>query len=283
MAPLYDRLPEKNTQLDRLMNDAMSVSQSSDKIRISIAVITKNEEDRIGRLLESVTFADEIVVVDSGSDDKTLEICKTYGAQIFHQDWLGYVGQKQRALDLTTGDWILSLDADEVIPDATRMEIIAALSTNPSCDASGFSFPRLSWYLNRWIRHGGWFPDRKVRMVRRGFGRWVGDSLHERLEVSGKVAPLTNTIQHFVYRDIFDQIRTINSFSSTFASTKRSRFPGLYLVLGLFHAVAKFLECAIWKLGLLDGAAGLIIAVNSAFYVFLKHAKVWEIDIREHK
>lgn len=283
MAPLYDRLPEKNTQLDRLMNDAMSVSQSSDKIRISIAVITKNEEDRIGRLLESVTFADEIVVVDSGSDDKTLEICKTYGAQIFHQDWLGYVGQKQRALDLTTGDWILSLDADEVIPDATRIEIIAALSTKPSCDASGFSFPRLSWYLNRWIRHGGWFPDRKVRMVRRGFGRWVGDSLHERLEVSGKVAPLTNPIQHFVYRNIFDQIRTINSFSSTFASTKRSRFPGLYLVLGLFHAVAKFLECAIWKLGLLDGAAGLIIAVNSAFYVFLKHAKVWEIDIREHK
>lgn len=264
------------------MNDAMSVSLSSDKLRLSVAVITKNEEDRIGHLLESVTFADEIVVIDSGSTDKTLDICRTYGARIFHQDWLGYVGQKQRALELTTGDWILSLDADEVIPDTTRMEIITALFTNP-CHASGFSFPRLSRYLNRWIRHGGWFPDRKVRMVRRGLGRWVGDTLHERLEVSGNVAQLNNPIQHYVYRDIFDQIRTINSFSSTFASTNRSRFPEVYLLLGLFHAVAKFIECAIWKLGILDGAAGLIIAVNSSFYVFLKHAKVWEKDIPEHK
>jgi len=244
-----------------------------------VVIITKNEEDRIGTLLRSVSFADEILVVDSGSSDRTLEICKSYGANIFHQEWLGYAGQKQFAMEKASGDWILSLDADEVIPEQTRQEILNVLSFD-NVATDGFSLPRLSRYLNRWIRHGGWFPDRKVRLVRRGSARWVGDALHEKLEVYGNVKPLSNPIWHYVYRDISDQIGTIDSFSTAFATMKRSKFPKIYLTLGLLHSVAKFFECAIWKLGILDGPPGLIIAVNSAFYVFMKHAKVWETSVQ---
>jgi glycosyltransferase involved in cell wall biosynthesis len=261
------------------MTGAPVTAQSPDpKPRLSVAIIAKDEEDRIRRLLDSVSFADEIVVVDSGSADSTLEICQSVGAKVFHQNWLGYAGQKQVALELAEGDWILSLDADEVISDSLRVEILEAIKTSDP-EINGFSFPRVSWYLNRWIRHGGWFPDRKVRLVRSGTSRWVGDSLHEKLEVDGSVVQLANPIYHYVYRNVFDQIRTVNSFSSTFASKKRTAFPRLYLAFGFFHAFGKFLECAIWKLGFLDGAAGLIIAANSAFYVFLKHAKVWEVSL----
>ncbi|MGO8880573.1 MAG: glycosyltransferase family 2 protein [Desulfomonilaceae bacterium] len=248
---------------------------------LSVVIITKNEEDRIGNLLRSVSFADEIVVVDSGSSDRTLEICKSYGAKIFHQKWLGYAGQKQFAMQKSTCDWILALDADEVIPDETRLEILDVLAVETD-QAVGFSFPRLSWYLDRWIHHGGWFPDRKVRLVRRGSARWVGVALHEKLEVYGTVKLLKNPIRHYVYRDISDQIRTVDTFSTAFASQKKSRFPRVYLALGLFHAIVKFFECAIWKLGVLDGPQGLVIAVNSAFYVFLKHAKVWESSLKSH-
>ncbi|MHB8202229.1 MAG: glycosyltransferase family 2 protein [Desulfomonilaceae bacterium] len=254
----------------------------SKRASLSVVIITKNEEDRIGNLLGSVSFADEIVVVDSGSSDRTLEICRSYGAKTFHQKWLGYAGQKQFAMQNASCDWVLSLDADEIIPDETRVEILDAL-TMETDQAVGFSFPRLSWYLDKWIYHGGWFPDRKVRLVRRGAACWVGVALHEKLEVYGTVKLLKNPILHFVYRDISDQIRTVNTFSSTFATQNRSRFPRFYLALGLFHAVAKFFECAIWKLGVLDGPQGLVIAVNSAFYVFLKHAKVWECSLKSHQ
>lgn len=253
----------------------------SKRASLSVVIITKNEEDRIGNLLRSVSFADEIVVVDSGSSDRTLEICRSYGAKILHQKWLGYAGQKQFAMKNASCDWILSLDADEIIPDETRLEILSALTIEADT-AVGFSFPRLSWYLGKWIYHGGWFPDRKVRLVRRGAGRWVGVALHEKLEVYGAVKLLKNPIRHYVYRDISDQIRTVNTFSSTFATQKKSRFPQFYLALGFFHAIAKFFECAIWKLGVLDGLQGLVIAMNSAFYVFLKHAKVWESSLSSH-
>ena len=252
----------------------MSVGERSPTL--SVAIITLNEEDRIANLLQSVSFAKDIVVVDSGSTDRTIEICERFGVRLYRHEWEGYSNQKQFAMGLTQGDWILSLDADEVITDEGREEILRSIGNADSSRVNGFSFPRLSRYLNRWIRHGGWFPDRKVRLVRRGAGRWSGDLLHEKLEVDGRVDNLVNPILHYVYRDIFDQISTINHFSSTFASQNESRFPRLSVILGIFHAIGKFLECAVWKLGILDGIPGIIIAVNSAFYVFLKHAKKWE-------
>jgi hypothetical protein len=254
----------------------MSVHQSSDSTPLlSVVVITRNEADRIGRLLASVTFADEVVVVDSGSTDDTVRICRAAGAKVVHRDWQGYAEQKQAALELGSGEWILNLDADEAISDLSATEIFLAIAKAPS-DAVGFSMPRLSRYLNRWIRHGGWYPDRKVRLVRRAMGKWIGEGIHERLEVSGRVLELKQPILHYVYRSISDQVRTINSFSTLTAEHAGRAGTRLYLLYGLLHAVGKFLECAVWKMGFLDGMAGLVIAVNSSFYVFLKHAKTWE-------
>jgi glycosyltransferase involved in cell wall biosynthesis len=253
----------------------MASSQSTNSILLSVVVITKNEADRIGKLLESAGIADEIVVVDSGSSDDTVGMCQSHGARVVSQEWLGYTQQKQFAMDLARGEWILNLDADEALSADSAAEIIMAVK-NAGPEVKGFSMPRLSWYLNRWIRHGGWYPDRKIRLVRRGFGKWTGDGLHERLEVSGEVRELGQPLLHYVYRDISDQVRTINRFSTITADHRNRPASAAYVLLGLVHAFVKFLECAVWKLGFLDGIPGLVIAVNSAFYVFLKHAKAWE-------
>jgi glycosyltransferase involved in cell wall biosynthesis len=257
---------------DPTMADAVSPGKN---LFLSVVVIAKNEADRIPRLLESAAFADELVVVDSGSTDSTRELCRQAGARVVEHEWLGYVAQKQLAMDMAQGEWILNLDADEAVSSELREEMLQAAKAAPS-DVAGFSMPRLSRYLNRWIRHGGWFPDRKTRLVRRGCCRWVGDGLHEHLEVMGKVQPLSCPLLHYVYRDISDQMRTINAFSTVTAAHRSKPATGAYVWLGILHAVGKFLECALWKRGLLDGIPGLVIAMNSAFYVFLKHAKAWE-------
>ncbi len=251
-----------------------------DEPLLSVVVIAKNEGDRIGKLLDSAGVADEVVVVDSGSSDDTVWKCRAAGARVYHYEWQGYVKQKQRALELARGEWTLNLDADEAISERLASEMLVAIRNAPD-SVAGFSMPRLSRYLNRWIRHGGWYPDRKVRLVRRYRARWVGHGIHERLEVSGDVVKLKNPILHYVYRDIADQVKTINTFSSVTAEHRKRPASRFYVVTGLFHALGKFLECAVWKRGVLDGMPGLIIAVNSAFYVFLKHAKAWEKGLKD--
>ncbi len=247
-----------------------------DKPLLSLAIISKNEADRIGRVLSSAaSVVDEVIVVDSGSTDETVEICKSSGATVIHQEWLGYAAQKQFAMERADGEWILNVDADEALSEDLGKEILSALRHAES-DVAGYSIPRLSRYLDRWIRHGGWYPDRKVRLVRRGRATWVGDGIHEKLEVSGKVQGLESPLLHYVYRDISDQVTTMNRFSTVSAEHRKEPGSSGYLLLGLVHAVGKFLECWVWKLGILDGYPGLVIAVNSAFYVFLKHAKAWE-------
>lgn len=254
------------------MTDAPPSSRSAS---LSLVVIAKNEADRIPKLLESAGIFDEVIVVDSGSTDGTQEICLGAGARVVFHEWAGYVRQKQIALDMARCEWVLNLDADEALTRESQEEILQAIrSAEPG--VSGFSMPRLSRYLNRWIRHGGWYPDRKVRLVRKGHGTWVGDGLHEKLEVSGAIKELKHPFLHFVYRNMSDQVETINRFSSVTAEHRSRGASGLYVWLGILHAMGKFLECAVWKLGILDGIPGIVIAMNSAFYVFLKHAKAWE-------
>ncbi len=259
----------------------MTEPTSSTQPVLSVAVIARDEEDRIPHLLASVAGVDEVVVVDSGSTDRTVEICQTVGARVIHHEWVGYPAQKQFAMESTKGEWILNLDADESLSPESYAEILDAIK-RATPDVNGFSMPRLSRYLGRWIRHGGWYPDRKVRLVRRGFASWVGANLHERLEVSGGVSELSHPLLHYVYRDIFDQVRTINRFSTVSADDRSRGASRAYVLLGLIHAVGKFLECALWKLGILDGIPGIVIATNSAFYVFLKHAKAWEKGFASH-
>jgi glycosyltransferase involved in cell wall biosynthesis len=241
---------------------------------ISVVVITLNEADRISALLKSAAFAHEVIVVDSGSTDGTQEICGSHGARVVTHPWQGFAVQKQFAMDLASSEWILNLDADERISGPLAAEIQEAIQNAPP-EICGFSMPRLSRYLGEWIRHGGWYPDRKIRLIRKGSGQWKGSSLHEKLEVSGKIQPLSGPILHEVYRNIGDQVKTINRFSDVFAQAHPPT-GAWFVAAGVFHALGKFAECYFWKLGILDGVAGLVIAMNSAWYVFLKHAKVWE-------
>ncbi|MBU4344890.1 MAG: glycosyltransferase family 2 protein [Proteobacteria bacterium] len=247
------------------------------KSNLSIAVIAKNEVDRIGRLLKSVRFADEVVVVDSGSTDGTQDVCKKLGAKVVFHEWPGYAAQKQFAMDYTTSEWILNLDADEEISGPLAEEIQHAIK-NTGPDVSAFSMPRLSRYLGKWIKHGGWYPDRKVRLVRRGKGVWKGDGLHEQLIVNGKIEQLSEPILHHVYRNISDHVATINRFSDVY-SADRGPAGWWFVPVGAVHALGKFAECYLWKLGFLDGIPGFVIAMNSAWYVFLKHAKAWELGL----
>ena len=247
--------------------------------KISVAVIAKDEVDRIGYLLKSVEFADEVVVVDSGSTDGTKDLCRRMGAKVIFNAWPGHVVQKQFALESTNNEWILSLDADEMVSESLIQEILEAVN-NADSNVSGFSMPRLSKYLGRWIKHGGWYPDRKVRLVRRGKGIWKGVDPHDKLAVDGEVVRLKNPILHHVYRDIEDHVKTINRFSDIYAKGCSPAGSG-FVVAGVGHAVVKFLECYVWKLGILDGVPGLIIAMNSSWYVFLKHAKRWEKNVKQ--
>lgn len=244
---------------------------------LGIAVVAKNEADRIGKLLKTVGFADEVVIIDSGSTDRTLSLCEEMGARVIFNKWPGFTAQKQFAMQQLTSDWILSLDADESIPEPLAREIRSAIN-HASENLNAFSMPRRSRYLNRWIKHGGWYPDTKVRLVRRGKGRWSGDDLHEQLLVEGNIERLSHPIHHYVYRDIADQIVTINRFSTVAANTRGPK-GAWFLLAGLLHAMGKFIECYLWKRGLLDGYPGLIIAINSSWYVFLKHAKAWEMGL----
>jgi len=241
---------------------------------ISVVVVAKNEADRIGALLASCAFAAEVIVVDSGSTDGTQAICEQAGATVIFNPWPGYVAQKQFAMGLAGSEWILSLDADESVSEALVQEMQAAVS-QATPDVHGFSMPRKSKYLGRWILHGGWYPDRKLRLIRKGKGVWRGEDPHDRLEVDGAVHPLTHPILHQVYRHIADHVTTINNFSDIYAK-QRPRKNAWYVILGIPHAVGKILESYIWKLGFLDGIPVLIIALNSAWYIFLKHAKSWE-------
>jgi len=245
--------------------------------KISVAVIAKNEVDRIGHLLKKVDFADEVVVVDSGSTDGTQDFCRRMGVSVIFNAWPGHVAQKQFALESTKNEWILSLDADEMVSEALIQEILSAVK-NADSNVSGFSMPRLSKYLGRWIKHGGWYPDRKVRLVRRGRGVWKGLDPHDKLVIDGKVVRLKNPILHDVYRGISDHVKTINSFSDIYAAGRAPANSG-FVLAGVGHAVIKFLECYVWKLGIFDGVPGLIIAMNSSWYVFLKHAKRWEKNV----
>ena len=252
-----------------------------DNETISAVIIAQNEADRIGLLLKSIGFADEIIVVDSGSTDGTQQICQDAGARVVFHPWQGFAAQKQFAMDLATCDWIFNLDADEEVSTELAVDVQASIQSAAK-DIHGYEMPRLSRYLGRWIRHGGWYPDRKLRLVRRGKARWEHTDLHEQLVVDGGVGRLTSPMRHYVYRGISDQIQTIDRYSGIHAEAREPAGPA-FVALGVIHAFGKFIECYLWKLGLLDGIPGLVIAMNSSWYVFLKHAKAWERRLPEDR
>lgn len=255
---------------------------SYDKDTVSATVITFNEEDNIARCLESVSWVDEIIVVDSFSTDNTVSLCRKFTDRVIQRAWPGHVRQKQFALEQATGSWVLSLDADEVLSAKAREEIRTnVLAGSPS--ENGFVFPRQSYYLGRWIRHGGWYPDKKLRLVRKEHARWTGRDPHDKLRVNGATSELEGKILHYVYKDISHQLKTVDSFSSISAQNWVQDGKAFSLFLLLFRPPIRFLETFVWKRGFLDGLPGFIIAVISSYYVFCKYAKLWECTHGEYR
>ncbi len=260
---------------------APTAAPSPEKPFLSVCIITGNEEENIRRCLESVAWADEIVVVDSFSRDRTVEIVREFTDRVFQHRWMGYIGQKAIARDLARGEWILFVDADEAVSPALRAEILAAFRRGVPESVAGFAFPRQVWFLHRWIRHGDWYPDTKLRLFRKARGRCCGIEPHERIEVDGEVRRFRAPLYHYTYDDIADQLSTLNRFTSIGAQSaaKGRRRSRLFLLWCMFlHPPFRFLRCYVLKRGFLDGIAGLVIARTVAFGTFAKYAKLWELQ-----
>jgi glycosyltransferase involved in cell wall biosynthesis len=250
---------------------------NQDTLDISAVIITLDEERNIRRCLESLTWAREIVVVDSGSTDATVEIAREYTDRVISQPFEGYVGQKNFALDQATGEWILSVDADEMVTPELLARIREVWPRERE-RYNGFTINRLSRFSGRWIRHCGWYPDRKLRLFRRSRGHWEGDDLHERVRLDGPVMDLNADLLHYTYQDLSENIEKIQRYSTIFARAQYARGRRASLWDLMAHPPAKFLKSYLLKRGFLDGRHGLILSVTAAFYVFLKYAKLWELQ-----
>lgn len=257
------------------------MSNRSPDQKISVCIICGNEIKNIERCLKSVTWADEIVVLDSFSTDGTYDIARRYTDKVFRHEWLGYIGQKKLVAEKAAGPWILFVDADEEVSDKLRAEIEGLFSKPLPDDVHGFNFPRLVFYLGRWIWHGDWYPDMKLRLFLKRFGECGGEEPHDRIIVEGKVLNLHGPLNHYTYEGISDQIAQINKFSTISADTNKRRKAGAWRIV--FHPLFRFIKCYFLKRGFLDGIPGLIIAVNVAFGTFAKYAKLWDVQRRERQ
>ncbi len=255
-------------------------------------IITFNEEDNIETALETVGFADEIIVVDSHSTDRTREIAGGFRGRsrdgmevkprIIERDWPGHVEQKNFAIDQAQHDWVLCLDADERVSPQLRQEIETVLAEDSSAFV-GYTMPRKTYYLGRWILRGGWYPDRKLRLFRKGCGRWGGINPHDHVMIEGRTLDLRGDLYHYSYRDIADHLRTINDFTDIASTEKHKRRIQRPLLRMLIHPPYKFFKMFILKQGFREGIQGLIIAIIGMFYVFLKYAKLWELQLQNRK
>lgn len=242
---------------------------------ISVCIITRDEEHNIGACLESVSFADDIVVVDSGSTDRTVQIASEFGARVIERPFLGHVKQKQFAIENARHDIVLCLDADERVDDALRAATLALLEKS-ALEYAGYEVNRHTFYLGRFIDHGGWFPEWRLRLFDRRRGRWVGVDPHDRVEVDGTTSRLEGELVHFNYRDISHHVAKINSYTSISAREKERAGKRVSVFALLTRPPARFVRMYLLRGGFRDGVRGLIVATLGAFYVFLKYAKAWE-------
>ena len=247
---------------------------------VSAIVVCFNEEKNIGPCLESLRWCDEIVVVDSFSTDGTVEICRRYTDRVLQRAWAGYREQKAYAHSQATKDWVLLVDSDERVTPELREEIGQALARDKDM-YSGYAVPRVVFYLRRWWWRGGWYPDYTVRLFRRGRATWGGTDPHEKVLVKGKVRYLQHPLHHFTYRDIEDHLQRINRFTSISARELRKRGRPWRLADALFRPAGRFLRCYFLKRGFMEGFAGFYVAVTAAMYVFLRYAKLWELEMEE--
>jgi len=246
---------------------------------ISVSIICFNEEKKIRRCLESVKWADEIVVLDSFSTDRTLEICKEYTDNIHQHKFDGHIQQKNRAIDLCPNEWVFCIDADEVVSKELK-ESILTIDTAKT-DFKGFAVPRKVFYLGKWINHGGWYPDYKIRFFNKKFGKWGGINPHDTVVVNGKTAKLKGDLQHYSYENIKAHLDQVNKFTDIMA-LEYGKIGEKPSVINLtIRPFIKFIKMYFLKFGFLDGKRGFIIAVIASFYVFMKFVKLFENKIKK--
>ena len=240
-------------------------------MKITATIITFNEERNIARAIESLRCCDEILIVDSGSTDRTTELAEKLGARVIEANWRGYAGQKNWAADQSENDWILSLDADEALSEALEAEIWSLKKSGPRHD--GYTMPRLARYMGRWIFHSGWYPDRKLRLYDRRQAKWVGDFVHESVAVHGRVGHLQSNLLHFTCESLSEHIKTMERYTTLAAQELAARRIKVPLHTVLFSPAWAFLRSYFLDRGFLDGPEGLTISYMAAFYTFLKYTK----------
>lgn len=248
---------------------------NENKLPLSCVVIVKNEEKNIVDCLRSASFAEEIIVMDSGSTDRTCERASSMGAKVVQQEWLGFGPQKAKVTEMAKFDWVLNIDADERVSDELRSEIETLWPTlDPQ---SGYLIPRRSFHLGRWIHFGGWYPDYQLRLYNKKFSQWDSAQIHEKVR-SPHQRKLKSPLHHFVFRHLHHQIETNNRYSSLQAEELFRRGKRFSFVKLVVKPWSKFFECYLWKRGFMDGLPGFIIAVGAGYSVFLKWAKLWELE-----
>ena len=247
---------------------------------LSVILITRNEEANLADCLASLEgIAQQIVVVDTNSSDRTLEIAKSYGAAIAQPpDWPGFGPQKNRALDLATGEWVLSLDADERLTPALKSEIVTAIHHSAHVDC--FAIPRLSWYCGRFIRHSGWNPDYVDRLFKRGSARFSDDLVHERLIPSGQVAKLENPMLHYSFMDYSQVLQKIDRYSTASAEQAFAQGKTSTPLKAVLHGAWSFFRTYFLRAGFLDGPQGFTLAMSNAQGTYYRYVKLWHL-IRE--
>ncbi len=243
-------------------------------MKISATIITRNEERNIAAALRSLAWADEIILVDSESTDRTVEIARGFTDKIFIREWPGYSKQKNFAAEQAANDWIFNLDADERLTDALIAEIQQL--KDQTADAAAFEMPRKTFYLGRWIKHAGWYPDYKLRLYDRTRSRWRGDFVHESVETQGKIKRLRGDLLHYTVMNSSEHHTRLDRYTSLaaeelFTKGKRASLAGI-----LLSPMTAFLRSYIFRLGFLDGTPGLAISYFAAHYVFLRNLKLWE-------
>lgn len=248
-------------------------------MKLTVTVITFNEADHIAAALDSVAWADEIIVVDSGSTDGTPAIARAKATRVIAHEWPGYSAQKNFAADQASHDWVLSMDADERVTPALAAEIRQLLQGEPA--ARGYRIRRVTHYLGRWIRTTDWFPDYQLRLYDRRAGRWNDLRIHESFRLyEGAPGTLDGEMEHYAYRDVAHHVQKINHYTTLVADQWMEEGRSVSVAHIAVNPVLAFARNYVLRRGVLQGAAGLIISLLNSYYVFLKFAKLWE---RRHR
>ncbi|MFH0944035.1 MAG: glycosyltransferase family 2 protein [Planctomycetota bacterium] len=241
--------------------------------RVSACIIARNEAAHITECIETLGFADEILVVDSLSTDRTVELARKAGARVIEQEFLGHVQQKQLAVDRASHDWVFCIDADERASSQLALEIARVLAAPR---AAGYEVARHTFYLGRYIDHGGWWPEWRLRLFDRRQGCWTGTDPHDHVRVEGTVERLSGELTHYNYRDLSHHLRKIDSYTSIIAERRVAAGERCSLFRLVTRPPLRFLKMYLLKAGFLDGVRGFIVAWMGAVYVFMKYAKLWE-------